>query len=227
VPADAAASAVSAADAAAPLQSITSGVIGVELARSCLEVFLHGKVAQQLHRWSAQGVANSMWACARLGVLDAAFFYAAAAAAPSWLRAANAVGIKQLAWACSVLQYKHEQLIAAALQRSLKLVQQRGRNQLPASEKLAVAAVVASAVASLDMQQLAGDVRKLVASTRVTHSTSIKPSDARHFREARVWLVQHQLLDGQGLAVLLSEQQLATGRAKSAVYHARQEQQQQ
>jgi hypothetical protein len=150
----------SAADAAAPLQPLISGVIGVELGRSCVEVLLHGRVAQQLHCWSAQGVANCMWACAELGVLDAVFFDVAAAAAPSWLNSANSVGVRQLAWACSVLQYKHQHFIAKVLQRSLMLVQQRGRNQLPAYDKLGLAAVVASAVASLDMQQMAGDMSK-------------------------------------------------------------------
>jgi hypothetical protein len=64
VPADAAASFldVSAADADVPLQLSTSGVISVELARSCVEDFLHGKAAQQLHHWLAQEVSNSMWA---------------------------------------------------------------------------------------------------------------------------------------------------------------------
>jgi hypothetical protein len=168
-----------------------------------------------------------MWACAKLGVVDAAFFDAVAAAAPSWMPAAGAAEVKQLVWSCSVLQFKHEQLTAAALHRSLKLIRYHGRNQLPASGKLGVAAVVGYAVASLDMQQMAGDVRELVASTCVAHSHFIKPPDAGLLWEAHAWMVQHQLLDGQGLAGLLCEQQLATGKTESEAHHAQQEQQQQ
>jgi hypothetical protein len=61
----------------------------------------------------------------------------------------------------------------------------------------------------------------------VTHGTTIKPADAALLWEAHAWLVQHQLLDGQGLARLLTEQQLACGKAESEAYHARQKQQQQ
>jgi hypothetical protein len=42
-----------ATDAAAPLQPAASGAISVELGQSCVQVLLHGKVAQQLHRWLA------------------------------------------------------------------------------------------------------------------------------------------------------------------------------
>jgi hypothetical protein len=38
------------------------------------------------------------------------------------------------------------------------------------------------------------------------------------------WLVQHQLLDGQGLAGLLTEQQTAEARAAAETYNAQQEQ---
>jgi hypothetical protein len=45
--------------------------------------------------------------------------------------------------------------------------------------------------------------------------------------DVHAWLVQHQLLDGRGLAGLLSEQQLAEGRAAAEAYRAQQQDHQQ
>jgi hypothetical protein len=44
------------------------------------------------------------------------------------------------------------------------------------------------------MQQMAGDVRELVANTRVTHTTTIRPADAALFWETHAWLVQRCML---------------------------------
>jgi hypothetical protein len=64
------------------------------------------------------------------------------------------------------------------------------------SEKLAVAAGVVCAVVLLDMQHLAGDVKSLAASSGLLQSSRISVGRLREL-----------------LAGLLSEQQLAEGRA--------------
>lgn len=75
------------------------------------------------------------------------------------------------------------------------------------------------------MKHLAGDVRQLVASTRVAHSAKLIAADASMLWEVHQWLLQQQLLDGQGLAGLLSPQQLAAGQAAAEAYRAQQAQQ--
>jgi hypothetical protein len=110
--------------------------------------------------------------------------------------------------------YWHQQLIAAVFQRSLELMQQHGRNQRPAKQKLQVAAAVHMCGLLLRSTQVAGykadgDVRSLAASSGLSHSSLITSRRLRQLLNVHAWLVQHHLLDGQGLAGLLSEQQLA------------------
>jgi hypothetical protein len=126
--------------------------------------------------------------------------------------------IAHVAYACRVLQVGQLQLVTEALKRR-PLQRHPGKLQAT-SGSVGLAAVVACAVAVLEMQQLAGDARSLVASIWVAPNQRILPADAGVLWEVHAWLVQHQLLDGQGLAGLLSEQQLAEGRAaaEASVY---------
>jgi hypothetical protein len=165
-----------------------------------------------------------MWACSQLDVFDAAFCDRAAKAAVGWLPSAVGADVQQLAWACTRLQFKHEQLMTGLLQRIKQLALKQQKR-----DPLGMVIVVCHAVAMLDMQHLAGDVRDLVASTA---GSGVMPD--KQFRrradllwKVHAWLVQHQLLDGQGLAGLLSEQQLAEGRAATEAYNAQEEQRQQ
>jgi hypothetical protein len=128
-----------------------------------------------------------------------------------------------------VLQYRNQQLIARIIARSKHLLlQQQARRAAGGSlapQRVGLAAVVGLPVAVLDMQQLASDIEGLVASSGVT-SDKLGAVDARMLWEVHAWLVQHQLLNGQGLAGLLSQQQLEQGRAAAEAYHAQKEQQQ-
>uniref|UniRef100_A0A383V4U6 Uncharacterized protein n=1 Tax=Tetradesmus obliquus TaxID=3088 RepID=A0A383V4U6_TETOB len=159
-----------------------------------------------------------MWACGKLRVHDAAFLERAAAAARSWLLKAGAPNVRQVAYACRELQFKDEKLVAG-LVNCAQQVQQRGQQQT-----LAMTAEVGCAVAELDMQQLAGNVKSLVASSGATAGTQLRPVDTRMLWQVHAWLLQHQLLDGQGLAGLLSQQQLEQGRAAAEAYHQEQQQ---
>jgi hypothetical protein len=114
-------------------------------------------------------------------------------------------------------------LMAGVVKCSQQLRQQPNERR---AVTIGVAAVVANAVAVLDMQQLASDVEALMIKSGVTTGTQLLPGAAGMFWEVHAWLVQHQLLDGQGLAGLLSQQQLEQGKAAAAAYRAQEEQQQ-
>jgi hypothetical protein len=187
-------------------------------ARQCAAELLRGKVAGQVAAWEPQQLANSMWACGMLDVYDAAFCDRAAAAAVRWLPSAVAADVQQLAWACCKLQYKHEQLMAGLLQRIKQLAlkqQKQYRQQSVQRDPLGLVIGVCHAVAMLDMQQYAGDVRQLVATSTGGGAMPDKKygTIAPLLWKVHAWLVQHQLLDGQGLAGLLTEQQLEEARA--------------
>lgn len=119
-----------------------------------------------------------------------------------WLPNSVAAGLEQIAYACKALQWKYQQLLEGVLQRSKQLLQQDGKHQMHVSARARLAATVSSAAAMLDMQQLAGDARALVASSRVAQDSRLNRGDASMLWEVHAWLVQHQLLDGRGLAGL-------------------------
>jgi hypothetical protein len=182
-------------------------------------------VAQQLGGWKVQHIANSMWACGKLVVLDIAFCDRVAAAAPRWLPTARALELLQVAFACRALQFRQLQFMAAVVKRSKQLPQ--GSDKLRRkTANVALAAVVAHAVASLDMQELAGDARALVTSSGVKANSVLPSIDAGMLWDVHAWLVQQQLLDGQGLAGLLSEQQLADGGAIAEAFRVQEQRQQ-
>jgi hypothetical protein len=124
-----------AGEAAAP-------VISQEFAQTCALQVLQGKTAQQVNAWDAQSVANSMYACAQLGVYDDRFLGNVQAASPKWLAGSVAAGLKQVAYACRVLQFRDPKLLAGILQRSKHLpTQQKGR-LLQGPQRVALAAQV-------------------------------------------------------------------------------------
>uniref|UniRef100_A0A383WIE2 FAST kinase leucine-rich domain-containing protein n=1 Tax=Tetradesmus obliquus TaxID=3088 RepID=A0A383WIE2_TETOB len=221
-------------------------IISKEFAQQCALQLLQGKVAQQLQLWSPQAISNSMFAFAQLRVCDATFMSGASALAHKWLPGAAATGVEQVAYACKALHFRDHRMMAAVIKRGKQLLQQRGKGQMhERALRCKLAAQVGYAVAALDMRQLAGDVRELVVSSGVAeehdmdssfafdagygspHSSSGLAGSLGMLWEVHAWLLQHQLLDGQGLAGLLSQQQLEEGRAASEKYHAQQQQQQQ
>jgi hypothetical protein len=190
-------------------------------AQSCALQLLQGKLAQQCAQWKAQEISNGMWACAKLGVLSG-FVDRAAETAHKWVPGSPAANLKQVAYACRVMQYADLQLMTAVVERSKLLLQQSARTT-ETHRDIGLVAVVADAVAALDLQQLAAGAKDLVASSGVTHDSRLVAADAGMLWDAHAWLVQHQLLDGKGLAGLLSQQQLEQGEAASAAYHAQQQ----
>jgi hypothetical protein len=198
-------------------------VISQEFAQTCALQLLQGQTAQQLDTWSEQAVANSMFACAQLGVYDDRFLSNVCASAPRWLAGSVAAGLQQVAYACRVLQFRDPQLLAGIVQRSKQLLaQQRGR-PLQGSQRVTPAAQVGCAAAVLDMQALAVDAGELLANSGVNRDSKLNPADAGMLWEVHAWLVEHQLLDGQGLAGLPTEQQLAEGKAAAEAHHAQQQ----
>jgi hypothetical protein len=194
-------------------------VVSKEHARHCILQLLQGKVVQHVGSWPSQEVASSMWGCAALGVRDKALIDDVSASAHRWLPGAVTANLKQVSCACKMLGYDNEQLLSNVVQHSKQLLQrQRAQGQLRTFERVGLAAVVSNAVASLGLQQLAGEARELVASSGVRPDSKLSAA-AGYLWDVHAWLVQHQLLDGQGLAGLLSEQQLAEARAAADAYH--------
>jgi hypothetical protein len=206
-------------------QEAAAPVISQEFAQTCVLQLLQGRTAQQHDTWDPQAVANGMYACAELGIYDDEFFGNVRASSPRWLAGSVAAGVQQVAYACRVLQLRDPQLLAGIAQRSKHLMTQQSGRPLRESQRVILAAVVGCAAAVLDMQPLARDVWALVADAGVKHDSKLKPIDASMLWEVHAWLVQHQLLDGQGLAGLLTEQQLAEGKAAAEAYAYRAQQQ--
>jgi hypothetical protein len=131
----------------------------------------------------------------------------------------------QVSHACKQLQHTDLKLVAGIVQRIKQLLQRQGAgHRLHGATPAGLTATIGNAVAALDMQQLAGGVRALVASSRLEPSSKLTQANAGMLWDVHAWLVQHQLLDGQGLAGLLSQQQLEQGRAAAEAYHEQQEQ---
>ncbi|KAF6263978.1 hypothetical protein COO60DRAFT_1663389 [Scenedesmus sp. NREL 46B-D3] len=205
---------------------------------------------------NAQHVANTLWAFAKLRINPskaALNSLLQALARPALLESASTQQLSNSLWAAAevrqqcgwqpgVGQRVWERLFGEQQIRSLA---DRGaptevsnvlialtRLSLPAAASGAASAPVIMPMAAqqcvrqLLQGKLAGDARALVASSRVAQDSRLNRGDASMLWEVHAWLVLHQLLDGQGLAGLLSEQLLAEGKAASAAYHALQEQQQ-
>jgi hypothetical protein len=195
--------------------AVITPTISKEFAQQCALQLLQGKVAQQLGRWQPLEITNSMLALSQLGVSAEGFFDSAVAALPvsSWLSRASAANLAEVASACEGLQpQQHQQLISGVVQRSKQLLQDQ-KQQMSVVMRARTVAVVSKAVAVLDMRQLAGDVRDLVAASKVATDERASPGNLAMLWNVHAWLVQHQLLDGQGLTGLLTEQQLAEGKA--------------
>jgi hypothetical protein len=197
----------------------TTPVVSRESAQQCALQLLQGKVARQLEMWGPQDITNSMLALSQLGVSADSFFDRAAAALPvnAWLSRATAASLMQVASACEGLQLRQQQqLMSGAVQWSRQLLQQQ-QQQMSVALRVSMGAVVSKSVAVLDMPQLAGDVTDLVAVSKVATDEHASSGNLAMLWEVHAWLVQHQLLDGQGIAGLLTEQQLAKGKAAAAV----------
>jgi hypothetical protein len=186
--------------------------------------------APRLLASKTQHVCNSLWACGELGLADTPFLAAAGAAAGHSVADITDQGLVQVATACDKLHFKHQGLVAAMLQRAQQLIQhaqvsRSGRKHGP-SGSLVMGPVeidrmlgrLCAAVADLNMQQLAPQAVQLVATSGIGQRRNTHPSNIRRLWVFHIWLLQHQLLDGKGLAGVLSQQQLQQGQHDAGVY---------
>ena len=161
---------------------------------------------------------------------------AAVAAAPAWLGGSTGYDLTQAATACAQLQYSNSDFMEMLLQQGLHLAelpppsqQQRTRGPagkkhvqrskaLAAPDKASLAGLCSISVVQLDMQQLAGLAKALVVASGVSALHDTHPSNLRRLWLFHSWLLQHQLLDGRGLAKVLTQDQLQVGQRESARY---------
>jgi hypothetical protein len=179
---------------------------------------LSHKQLNRLSRWRPQEITNAMWALGELQLMDERFIQAAVSAAPNWLTKGNYFNVTQAATACAQLHYRDAQFMGLLLQRGQELLQpSRGSRSRPLSEpdKASLVTMCCVSVALLDMRGLAGAARNLAALGNIKQHRNAHPAGLRRLWVFHCWLLQHQLLDGKGLAGLVSEQQLQQG-AKEA-----------
>jgi hypothetical protein len=204
-----------------------SPVITTEFARSRSQQLL--AVADRLLLSSnPQHITNAMWACSQLGLADAPFVAAAMAAAPRWVPAGNLFNISQAAVAGATLKRSDEhfmrvlllQLEALLLQRPHRGTRHAGHNPRTATVGNVNTAVAAFcyAIAQLNMQQLAEAATSLIARSGYGKQREAHVYDLQRLWVFHSWLLQHRLLDGKGLAGLLTQQQLQQGAKEASKY---------
>jgi len=205
------------ATSAAPLVSLS-------FAQHAAKQLLAGRRPGSLKDWDPQAVTNSMWSCGELGLFDEQFMAAAVAAAPQWVPSSTGFDLTQALSSCAKLQCKDYGFLKQLLQQGQQLLQLQpgdrvGRlRSLSPADKASLAALSSLSIAQLDMQELAGAARVLVASSEIGKQPRTHPSNLRRLWVFHSWLLQHQLLDGKGLTGLLTEQQLQQGEKEAAVY---------
>jgi hypothetical protein len=187
-------------------------------------VQLLAMVGNNLINSTPQVVTNAMWACSELGLPGELFLSAAVATAPTWVPHCEGQHINQAASACAKTQYRDEAFMQLLLQHGLLLMQRSqskhtGRTvALSAADMARVASLCCVSVAKLDMQQLAGVAKELVVSSGVGQQPNGHPASLRRLWVFHCWSLQHQLLDGKGLAGVLTQQQLQQGEKEATMY---------
>jgi hypothetical protein len=201
-------------------------LIGRTFAQQCSRQLL-SLVNVSVSSSGPQHLTNTMWSTAKLGLPADVFVTKAVQVAPVWVPNSVSKDLTQAAQACAMLQYRDEAFLSLLLQRATGLLKQqqrvqgkaaRGSQVLSAADRVNLVALLAAAVAQLDMRQLAGAARDLVASSGVGQQAKIHVVHPRRLWVIHAWLLQHQLLDGRGLTGLVTEQQLRQGEKDAAVY---------
>jgi hypothetical protein len=175
-----------------------------------------------------QDVTYTMWACSELGLAGELFLSAAVATVPTWVPNCASQEISQAATACAKAQYRDEAFMQLLLQHAMQLLQQQqhgkqgatppsGRSPvLSGDDRAVLASLCSTAVAKLDIQQLAGTAKQLVVVSGVGSLPQARPARLGRLWVFHCWLLQHQLLDGKGLTGVLTQQQLQQGKQKAA-----------
>jgi hypothetical protein len=163
----------------------------------------------KLQHATPQEVSNALLACAKLGFLPQRLL--AAPGLAGLLQAGNTQNLAIAAWACGELGHRDEQLMAALLAE----VQQRlavagtSSNRSFNSQNLCN---LCWAVAVLDLQQHAQQVLQLGKACSSIWS-SIEVEGQQQMWQVHTWLLDFDLVVGQGLQGSLTQQQLQQCRA--------------
>lgn len=203
-------------------QAVANILLGIAWLASCQPAALDHRLAAESAKallghvvldhksWCPQAITNCMWACSKLGLQGTAFMQAAADTARVWVRQAEVKDVVQAAWACGILQFGHEQLMHCLVTRAEQLL--KGLPAHASSRAVGLVAAVSWSIMRLNMQQLARATASLLVVTSVQRQLDrarLHRSDAGYLWYFHTWLVDNQLVDGQGLRCALSEQQLA------------------
>jgi hypothetical protein len=196
-------------------------LLSMNAAQAYAEQLLSGVRLNRVSSWEPQPITNTMWALGELQLKGAEFIPAAIAAAPVWLSRCNDNHLRQAAAACAELQYRDEHFIRLLLQRAEQVLQLSTRSRtrsLPEADRDSVAAICCLSLVLLDMRQLAGAARKLVADSNIQQHTRTHPSNLRRLWVFHSWLLGHKLLDEKGLAGLVTQRQLQQGAQEAAAW---------
>lgn len=147
--------------------------LAVPFAQQCAAQLLQGPTAQQISDWSPVDIAAAVFGCSKIGVKDMQFLQAVAAASPDWLPAASAANVNQIAYACAKLRFRHPQLMDALVHHGKQLMH-GDRHHVHVitprqDERVTLAATLSWAVAVLNFNHLAGDVKALLVGSGIKH----------------------------------------------------------
>jgi hypothetical protein len=197
----------------------SSPLLSTAAAQEYAQQLLSSVWLNRVSSWNTQSITNAMWAMGEFTFKDEGFLRAAVAAAPNWLLKSTPFDLAQAATACAQLQYQDEHFMRLLLQRGQQMLQLDRRSQgksVSQADKATIAALCCSSVAHLDLRGLAGLARSLVADSSIGQQSRTHPSNMRRLWVFHSWLLEHQLLDGKGLAGLVTEQQLQQGEREAA-----------
>jgi hypothetical protein len=179
-------------------------------------------IQDRVGSWNAQHTTNAMWACGELGLVDEQFIAAAVTAAPKWLPQSNGFNLTQAASACAKLQFKDETFLLQLLKQASALLRQsssgpsharsgKGSKIMSPRDVDSMVTLCALHIAEINMPQLAGPMRDLIVGSGISKRQDTHQANTGKLWVFHSWLLQHNLLDGKGLAGVLTQQQLRVG----------------
>eukprot|EP00878_Enallax_costatus_P037027 GHUV01041737.1.p1 GENE.GHUV01041737.1~~GHUV01041737.1.p1 ORF type:complete len:203 (-),score=59.21 GHUV01041737.1:170-778(-) len=152
-----------------------------------------------------QEVSNTLWACAEFRYLPKQLLTASGLL--DKVCADIPQGLASTAFARGELGYRDEQLVSDLLEQFLRLAS-RGMHSVNSRAFTAQTFTnVCWSVAVLDMRQHAAAVLTLVQAVQPLWASMV-PENIRQLYQAYMWLTDHNLASGQGLAGVLAAQQM-------------------
>lgn len=198
----------------------TAGFVSLGFAQECANLLLENPL-KIMNASGTQDITNALWACAELGTGSSPFVAVSLAWIQQWFPECNAYEIGQLATTCVHMDLDNASVMRCAMSQGQDLLKRQysiisGRRiPLSESDRTSITVLCSWAVARLGLQQLASPAHGLVVSSKVAGLPRLAPPSLRRLWVFHDWLLQHKLLDGRGLAGVLTEQQLLQG-AKEA-----------